>query len=237
MTNKRKRVWSLTLACSLSAGASAARLPLTNAGFAEPVLGEGWQNGGGYAGPGWGGFDEQYACAFDTGTRNTTSLATHVPVAPVGLTAAPFGPSAIDLVWSRGDQGGSKVRPVEGRSCSAALKSEDRRRVKSEGRRSKAERKPKPEGRRPKTEPRSASGFGLRISALGLRSSDFKVFRLRSAGLGFGMARTDFRAALPRTAPRRRWTLAFGAVAGRFMGSSSAAAPASPSGRGPDRRV
>ena len=127
MTNKRKRVWSLTLACSLSAGASAARLPLTNAGFAEPVLGEGWQNGGGYAGPGWVGFDEQYACAFDTGTRNTTSLATHVPVAPVGLTAAPFGPTAIDLVWSRGDQGGSKVRPVEGRSCSAALKSEDRR--------------------------------------------------------------------------------------------------------------
>ena len=187
MTNKRKRVWSLTLACSLSAGASAARLPLTNAGFAEPVLGEGWQNGGGYAGPGWVGFDEQYACAFDTGTRNTTSLATHVPVAPVGLTAAPFGPTAIDLVWSRGDQGGSKVRPVEGRSCSAALKSEDRRRVKSEGRRSKAERRPKPEGRRPKTEPRSASSFGLRISALGLRSS----------GLGFGMARTDFRAARP----------------------------------------
>ena len=203
MTNNRKRVWSLTLACSLSAGASAARLPLTNAGFAEPVLGEGWQNGGGYAGPGWVGFDEQYACAFDTGTRNTTSLATQVPVAPVGLTAAPFGPTAIDLVWSRGDQGGSKVRPVEGRSCSAALKSEDRRRVKSEGRRSKAERRPKPEGRRPKTEPRSASSFGLRISALGLlsafglRASDFKVFGLRSSGLGFGMARTDFRAARP----------------------------------------
>jgi hypothetical protein len=196
MTNKRKRVWSLTLACSLSAGASAARLPLTNAGFAEPVLGEGWQNGGGYAGPGWGGFDEQYACAFDTGTRNTTSLATHVPVAPVGLTAAPFGPSAIDLVWSRGDQGGSKVRPVEGRSCSAALKSEGRRRVKSEGRRSKAERRPKPEGRRPKTEPRSTSGFGLRISALGLRASDFKDFGLQSSGLGFGMAQADFRAAL-----------------------------------------
>ena len=58
-----------------------------------------------------------------------------------------------------GRQGGSKVRPVEGRSCSAALKSEDRRRVKSEGRRSKAER-------RPKTEPRSASGFGLRTSKL-----------------------------------------------------------------------
>ena len=58
-----------------------------------------------------------------------------------------------------GRQGGSKVRPVEGRSCSAALKSEDRRRVQSEGRRSKAER-------RPKTEPRSASGFGLRTSKL-----------------------------------------------------------------------
>ena len=57
-------------------------------------------------------------------------------------------------------------------------------------------RRPKPEGRRPKTEPRSALGFGLRISAFGLRASDFKVVGLRSSGLGFGMARTDFRAAL-----------------------------------------
>ena len=49
-----------------------------------------------------------------------------------------------------------------------------RSQVKSEARRSKAERRPKPESR-------SASGFGIRISALGLlsalgfRPSDFKA--------------------------------------------------------------
>jgi hypothetical protein len=52
-------------------------------------------------------------------------------------------------------------------------------RGKSEGRRSKAERRPKPE-------PRSGSGFGLRISelgllsAFGLRASDFKPTSLLS---------------------------------------------------------
>ena len=80
---------------------------------------------------------------------------------------------------------------------------------KPEGRK-KAERRPKPEGRRPKTEPRSALGFGLRISALGLlsalglRASAFKVVGLRSSGLGFGMARTGFRAAL-REKPPQLW--------------------------------
>ena len=80
-------------------------------------------------------------------------------------------------------QGGSKVRPVEGRSCSAALKSEDRR--------------PKPE-RRPKSEFREwpnsigCCSDGVAINSdLGLRVS----FGLRSSGLGSGMARTDFRAA------------------------------------------
>ena len=43
-------------------------------------------------------------------------------------------------------------------------------------------RRPKVEGRK-KAEPRSASGFGLRISACGLRASDFKVFGLRVSGL------------------------------------------------------
>ena len=77
-----------------------------------------------------------------------------------------------------------KVRPVEGISCSAALKSEDRR--------------PKPE-RRPKSEfrewpkPTSCCSDGVAINSdLGLRSS----------GLGFGVARTDFRAAL-LVGPRR----------------------------------
>ena len=81
-------------------------------------------------------------------------------------------------------QGCSKVRPVGGRPCSAALKSEDRR--------------PKPE-RRPKSEFREwpdsigCCSAGVAINSdLGLRVS----FGLRSSGLGFGMARTDFRAAL-----------------------------------------
>jgi len=84
-----------------------------------------------------------------------------------------------------------KVRSVEGRSCSAALKSEDRR--------------PKPE-RRPKSEFREwpnsigCCSAGVAISsAFGLRVS----FGLRSSGLGFGMARTDFRAALAHTTPGR----------------------------------
>jgi hypothetical protein len=82
-------------------------------------------------------------------------------------------------------QGCSKVWPVEGRACSAALKSEDRR--------------PKPE-RRPKSEfrewPDSTGGCSAGVainSDLGLRVS----FGLRSSGLGFGMDRTDFREALP----------------------------------------
>ena len=90
-------------------------------------------------------------------------------------------------------QGCSKVRPVEGRECSGALKSEDRR--------------PKPE-RRPKSEfrewPDSTGGCsaGLAINSdLGLRVS----FGLRSSGLGFGLARADFRAALgcPPVPPNR----------------------------------
>ncbi len=90
----------------------------------------------------------------------------------------------------------SKVRPVEGRSCSAALKSEDRR--------------PKPE-RRPKSEFREwpkptgcCSAGGAINSDLGLRvafSLPWPVksscyFTGRSSGLGFGMARAGFRAAL-----------------------------------------
>ena len=85
----------------------------------------------------------------------------------------------------RRGQGGSKVRPVAGTSCSAALKSEDRR--------------PKPESR-PKSEfrewPDLIGGCSARVaidSDFGLRIS----FGLRSSGLGFGMARTDFRAVLP----------------------------------------
>ena len=83
-------------------------------------------------------------------------------------------------------QGWYKIRPVEGRSCSAALKSEDRR--------------PKPE-RRPISDfrewPDSIGGCSAGVainSDLGLRVS----FGLRSSGLGFGMARTDFSAALAR---------------------------------------
>ncbi len=98
-------------------------------------------------------------------------------------------------------QGGSKVRPVEGRSCSAALKSEDRR--------------PKPESR-PKSEfrewPNSIGGCSAGVainSDLGLRVS----FGLRSSGLGFGMARTDFRAALLLVTPRHSWVALTGFVA------------------------
>ena len=79
-----------------------------------------------------------------------------------------------EVHFPRGSQGCSEVRPVEGRSCSAALKSE---------------------GRRPnRARPRS-SDFGPRPS-FGLRPSGFGLQSLRSSGLGFGMARTDFRAAL-----------------------------------------
>ena len=81
-------------------------------------------------------------------------------------------------------QGCSKVRPVEGRACSAALK--------SKGRNPKPKRSPKSEFRE---WPNSISGgsAGVAINSdLGLRVS----FGLRSSGLGFGMARTDFRAAL-----------------------------------------
>ena len=89
-------------------------------------------------------------------------------------------------------QGGSKVRSVEGRSCSAALKSEDRR--------PKPERRPKSEGRkraeirRSKPEPRSALGFGLRISALGFLSA-------------FGFRASGFKANTPlqRGVVRARW--------------------------------
>ena len=65
MTHKLQRAWSLTLALGLGARAAAALLPITNAGFEDPVVGNGQQNGGGYAVPGWVEFDEQYAWAFD----------------------------------------------------------------------------------------------------------------------------------------------------------------------------
>ena len=96
---------------------------------------------------------------------------------PEGLTGRYGGSAGLGL-------GCSEVRPVEGRSCSAALKSEDRR--------------PKPE-RRPKSEFREwpnsigCCSAGVAINSdLGLRVS----FGLRSSGFGFGMARADFRAAL-----------------------------------------
>jgi hypothetical protein len=65
MANKLKRALSLALALGLSACATAALLPITNAGFEDPVLADGQQNGGGYAVPGWAEFDEQYAWTFD----------------------------------------------------------------------------------------------------------------------------------------------------------------------------
>ena len=63
--NKLKQALSLTLALGLSASATATLLPITNAGFEDPLVAEGQQNGGGYAVPGWVEFDEQYAWAFD----------------------------------------------------------------------------------------------------------------------------------------------------------------------------
>lgn len=65
MTNKLKRALALAFALGLSASATAALLPITNAGFEDPVLSDGQQNGGGYAVPGWVEFDEQYAWTFD----------------------------------------------------------------------------------------------------------------------------------------------------------------------------
>ena len=92
----------------------------------------------------------------------------------------------LDWIPAGTSQGGSKVRPVEGRSCAAALKSEDRR--------------PKPE-RRPKSEfrewPNSIGGCSAGVAI----NSDFG---LRSSELGFGMARTDFRAALRSPVSNRR---------------------------------
>ena len=93
-------------------------------------------------------------------------------------------------------QGCSKVRPIEGRSCSAALKSEDRRpkperRPKSEFREwpdsigccsaGVAIRNPKPEGRK-KPENRNPKG-GPRISTF---------FRFRLWALDFGLWALDF---------------------------------------------
>ena len=107
----------------------------------------------------------------------------------IATTTPDAQPSSVGAAWM--GQGGSKVRPVEGRSCSAALKSEDRRpkperRPKSEfrewpdsiggGSAGVAIRNPKPAARRPK-EARKPKPEG--------RTSDF-----RSAGLGLGMART-----------------------------------------------
>ena len=72
------------------------------------------------------------------------------------------------------EQGCCKVRPVEGRSCSAALKSEDRR---------------------PKSEFREwPDSIGCCSAGVAINSD----FGLRSSGLGFGMARPDFRAVLHR---------------------------------------
>ena len=113
-----------------------------------------------------------------------------------GGTLQPGPVSMVVLASSaRAAQGCSKVRPVEGRSCSAALKSEDRR--------------PKPE-RRPNSEFREWPGSigccsaGVAINSdLGLRVS----FGLRSSGLGFGVARTDFRAALSGMASVCRFPL------------------------------
>ena len=88
------------------------------------------------------------------------------------------------FLGKRISQGCAKVRPVEGSACSAALK--------SEGRNPKPESSPQPEFRE---WPNSISGCSAGVainSDLGLRAS----FGLRSSGLGFGMARTDFRAAL-----------------------------------------
>jgi len=84
---------------------------------------------------------------------------------------------------ARERQGCSKLRPVEGRSCSAALKSEDRR---------------------PKSEFREWSNSIGGCSAGVAINSDFGLrvaFGLRSSDLGFGMARTDFRAALRESSP------------------------------------
>ena len=76
------------------------------------------------------------------------------------------------------EQGCAKVRPVEGSACSAALK--------SEGRNPKPESSPQPEFREwPNSISCCSAGVAIN-SDLGLRAS----------GLGFGMARTDFRAAL-----------------------------------------
>ena len=78
-------------------------------------------------------------------------------------------------------QGGSKVRPVEGRSCSAALKSEDRRRKAGQIRIPKADGRKKAETRRQKADDRTALGLGFRSSDFGLRPS----FGPRPSGFGF----------------------------------------------------
>ena len=87
----------------------------------------------------------------------------------IATTTPDAQPSSVGAAWM--GQGGSKVRPVEGRSCSAALKSEDRR--------------PKPE-RRPKSE------FREWPNSIGCCSDGVAI----NSDLGFGLARADFRAAL-----------------------------------------
>ena len=102
-------------------------------------------------------------------------------------------------------QGCSEVRPVEGRSCSAALKSEDRN--------PKPERRPKSEGRRISTsniQHRTSNGGGGCLSGIGCWMFDV-------SGLGFGMARTDFRAALGAGENGGEWI----ETAGKGPGASS----------------
>ena len=96
-------------------------------------------------------------------------------------------------------QGCSEVRPVEGRSCSAALKSEDRN--------PKPERRPKSEGRRISTsniQHRTSNGGGGCLSGIGCWMFDVEILRPSDFGplSGFGLRSSDFRAAehdLPST--------------------------------------
>jgi len=119
----------------------------------------------------------------------------------IATTTPDAQPSSVGAAWM--GQGGSKVRPVEGRSCSAALKSEDRRpkperKPKSEfrewpdsiggGSAGVAIRNPKPEARRPK-EARKPKPEG-RTSDLGFRPSfalDFGLWTLDFGLLSFGL--------------------------------------------------
>ena len=115
--------------------------------------------------------------------RGKAEMLPHLPLASARQEAE-MGKARHNEAGLAGRQGCSKVRPVEERSCSAALK--------SEGRNPKPERSPKPEFRE---WPNSISCCSAGVAI----NSDFG---LRASGLGFGMARTDFRAALGRPFPR-----------------------------------